>query len=202
MKIIDAYSYFPFSIVFIPVEEFYVAVRKVFEDKDLLGKYEMSWKKVNIGSLYQKQPFSSGRVKKRAIALEPCLNEKMTFFVANIQDGWHTLIYSVCKHFKLRCFELSISNDTIDYPSNKIVCYDNGVNIRSIRAIMADDNKWEFYQKGDPLAFENLENYKKRRIKDRLNRAIIIQYLARLNIDLNSNDFWISEKPTLLIEEK
>ncbi len=41
-----------------------------------------------------------------------------------------------------------------------------------------------FFEKGDPMPFEQVENYKKRRIRDRLDREKLLMSLERAGLDL------------------
>lgn len=56
------------------------------------------------------------------------------------------------------------------------------------------DPRWIFYQEGNPLPFENLDYYQNRYIKNRLNQAILLEYLEKLGFCILENDFWRSEK--------
>ena len=52
--------------------------------------------------------------------------------------------------------------------------------VRTVYAIK--EFKWVFYEHGLPAYFEDLNNYKARRIKDRLNSRIIINYLEKQGV--------------------
>ena len=49
-------------------------------------------------------------------------------------------------------------------------------------------DKWIFYEKGYALPFENVNFYKKRQIRERLNNEIIYYYLNKNGIDFESID--------------
>lgn len=57
--------------------------------------------------------------------------------------------------------------------------------MRIVHNIKTED-KWKFDQEGEPLAFEDVRNYRKRMIKDRLNRELIFDYMQKLGLDPES----------------
>ena len=63
--------------------------------------------------------------------------------------------------------------------------------VRTVYAIK--EFKWVFYEHGLPAYFEDLNNYKARRIKDRLNSRIIINYLEKQGINLLDVDIDIKK---------
>ena len=54
---------------------------------------------------------------------------------------------------------------------------------RVIQARMTESGRMQLFQYGDPLPFENPDYYKRRRVLDRFNREIMLEYLANLGID-------------------
>ena len=58
------------------------------------------------------------------------------------------------------------------------------------------DPNWVFYEKGTPLPFEETELYNKRRIKQRLNCDIIINYLHKYGVEFENIDLNITENFT------
>jgi hypothetical protein len=78
--------------------------------------------------------------------------------------------------------------------------YNNGVRKRIVRALY--DMKWTFYETGEPLPFEDIENYKKRKITDRINKDIITSYLLKIGLDINSADFYRTNRTFYTAMEK
>jgi hypothetical protein len=78
---------------------------------------------------------------------------------------------------------------------------DPELSVNSIRHISATDEgvgNWEFRQAGKPFPFEDVSYYSKRRIRDRFPIELLVQYLARFDIDLFSADFY--RGPAVLLE--
>jgi hypothetical protein len=60
------------------------------------------------------------------------------------------------------------------------------------KELYRDSDKWKFYEEGTVLPFEDVNNYKKRKIADRLNADIIDDYLKQNGIDISNSSFWVS----------
>ena len=52
------------------------------------------------------------------------------------------------------------------------------------------ESRWEFVDQGDPLPFEEIEQYQARRIKDRLTPEMVERYYSHFGIDLFNPDFY------------
>jgi hypothetical protein len=53
---------------------------------------------------------------------------------------------------------------------------------RALSAV-ATDGRWQWYASGSPFPFEDLNRYTARRIRDRLDRELLVHYLQELGID-------------------
>ncbi|WBB67009.1 hypothetical protein [Micromonospora sp. WMMD812] len=58
---------------------------------------------------------------------------------------------------------------------------------RTLSAVAAD-GRWKWYESGCPLPFEDLSRYTARRIRDRLDRALLTRYLQELGIPAEDDD--------------
>lgn len=85
---------------------------------------------------------------------------------------------------------LSALSHESDSPMYKFYLSDTSAKERIILAY--EEDKWVFYEKGIPLDIENIDYYKNRLIRKRLNNEIIKEYLLKLGIDLFSIDDKIS----------
>ena len=67
--------------------------------------------------------------------------------------------------------------------------------VRLLRELSA----WEFLEIGEPLPFEHVERYKARRKTDRLDEALIIEYLGHMGAwPFNEKFYDVAEKPILV----
>lgn len=74
-----------------------------------------------------------------------------------------------------------------EYPLMEMSFIESGKTIRLIRVIK--ENKWIFYEVGEPLWFEEKENYSKRRIADRITYDLLLSYSRKNGIDFDSPAF-------------
>jgi len=116
------------------------------------------------------------------------INSVNTVFRCNWRDGYISSMKSLSKSCKL--IYLSVADSFEDlYPNTVFGIYDAGRRVRYVQSIYAE-NGWEFFAFGDVQPFENPHYYKKRKIKDRLNRNILVEYTLRNGLDVQSDDFW------------
>ena len=101
---------------------------------------------------------------------------------------------------KLRCdaFKISTSLPGPEYPMNQLMAYSEGGCTRVVYA-MRDEPNWAFFSEGALLAVERPEHYKRRRIRDRLTREILVDYLRDLDIDIADDDFWHATGPAVYV---
>ena len=62
--------------------------------------------------------------------------------------------------------------------------------VRTVDAGVYDSGRWEFETWGQPLPFEETHAYGERRVCDRLNRDLLLRYLAALEIDADDPHFY------------
>jgi len=67
--------------------------------------------------------------------------------------------------------------------------------LRRIVRCFQDYGEWSFERKGEAQSFENTELYDQVRVKDRMNREILLDYVRRLDIhpydlDWYGEEFW------------
>lgn len=103
-----------------------------------------------------------------------------TMMFPNLQDGWLSLFHSTAATMKTRACHMKIMDDTkIINPANYFYYVDNAFE-RVIYTIK--ENHWMFYERGEPLSFENTAYYCNKRKKERLNKNIMLEYASSLGI--------------------
>jgi hypothetical protein len=100
----------------------------------------------------------------------------------NLQDGWLSLFHRIAGDLKITGYHFKLCSDKEPY--NCIIYLENGIEKRICYTLK--DTKWIFFEKGEPLFFEEPENYTKKIKKDRLDKEIMIKYCNKLGI-LNGN---------------
>jgi hypothetical protein len=105
------------------------------------------------------------------------------FFISNYQDGLSSLCNVIHKQISGNLISCSLSNEhNMKYPAYHFH-YSNS-KYRERDVLVYKEDKWMFYDYGKPLPIENINYYKNRLIKKRLNNDIIEEYLIKLGIDL------------------
>lgn len=61
---------------------------------------------------------------------------------------------------------------------------------RRVIAAHAEDGRWSWQTYGDPLPFEKVERYTARKIRDRLDRPLLVEYLASYGIRVDDPSFY------------
>ena len=62
--------------------------------------------------------------------------------------------------------------------------------IRTLSAGVYDDERWEWYAAGPPQSWEDVTRYTVPRIRDRLDRDLLVHYLACLGITVDEPEFY------------
>lgn len=62
--------------------------------------------------------------------------------------------------------------------------------VRTIDAGIFDEGRWRFDTSGTPQPFENVERYRARLVRDRFDRALLLEYLAALDIRADDPDWY------------
>jgi hypothetical protein len=118
----------------------------------------------------------------------PLCKPECTVLVANA-----CIAYNLAHRFGHRVIEIRVSPAIDEWPICEFQFSEGGAERRFIRAFR-DDTRWEFHEKGEPFSFENLTQYGKRRIRDRLTPEMVREYCLALG--------WNIEPQVLLASNK
>jgi hypothetical protein len=137
-------------------------------------------------------------IAQRILFWEPKLYPNTVAFMGNFDDGMSHSVWSLSKQSPREWINIRIYDGT-DYPGCFFDYYAD--HQRTSRRIMSskDINGWEFVQEGTMQSFENSSYYKRRLLKNRLNREIVTEYMGKLGIDIVRNEFWETARPAILL---
>lgn len=180
-----------FSIICIEtsVENIYNFLKR---DEDS-QKFEICYQKITIDSFYRSNIMYKTN-SYDAIFFESSVKNR-TVVIGN-KGAWATL----CNYISA-----SLNVDNVQFHMNKTLerntlFYNKGGTIsRIVQAIRKENNSWEFVSKGLPLPFENVLNYKKKAIKNRLNKEILIDYCIQNGLNVLDDTFFSSNKNSLYV---
>jgi len=202
--------------MFKPIKELnFIAIALLYIDyeemkeriKNLLTKSESAWViegpwdviegPLNIDEVIRNGQTMSGAVNRR-IVIWP-LGKSKTIFLSNLTDVNAGIIYPLKLTQDSIRIRVSKTNSISDQPMNEFKYVKNGKE-RLVHAYW-DSTRWIFYEKGQLLPFENPDYYKRRKIRDRVNFAIVNEYLEANGWDLNEESFWQSDVATYFLEK-
>jgi hypothetical protein len=160
-------------------------------------KFPINWSitqtNLDYKEIYYPVPPSGGSHFPNFIIWEPLNNIGTTVFFVNYEDGWNSLMERYAKTYNKIVTQVRMSDEDINYPMFKFSYYE-GLQQRVILCYK-DYKKWEFFQKGEILSFEDESHYTKYRIKERLPNTLIIDYLKKAGWDISDSNFWNTNKP-------
>lgn len=121
--------------------------------------------------------------------------------ISSLPDGWITLCNSIAVQAKTYMYNFALSDEADPDARNAMEFRDCSSKVTIERVVYAmKDPRWIFYESGDRLWFEEPENYTKRLIKNRMNRAILIRYCEMLNLKVRDPNFFNDLGRTLKFE--
>lgn len=154
------------------------AVREIFKKKIEKGKVALYERKPIIKEYIN--PKSGGSHFPKFSCWQNKIYNNKVFFISNYEDGLANVCRNIQKHLRCNAIMCALSNET-ENPFFKFHYFNSNLQERLLQAYKED--KWVFYEEGTPLPFENLDYYKNRLIKNRLNNSIIKEYLLKTGVD-------------------
>lgn len=169
-----------------------------FSPKEL----QYQWRKNIIvrDSFYHYYEQKTGYNTIKCLIYSPKCKPDTTVFYTNLDDGWnHFVEHYLIKHNNWDSYYFSFADaPNILLPSFQMFNYGNGGH----RYLLCQkEAKWIFYQEGNPLPFEDIERYKQRLIKKRVDTQLLLKYMRMAGWDLESDDFWIAEGDAIEYEQ-
>lgn len=126
--------------------------------------------------------------KVQFILFAPKCNPHTTIMYANIIDGYVNLIKYASEKCGMEYYNILISDGKSQMMEAYHFHYYSPSQVRHV--LCYKDPQWVFYEEGEPLGVEQVENYKSRLKKKRLNKDIILQYLNHLGWDIMDENLW------------
>jgi len=153
---------------------------------------------LDLGRVRFGNPFAGGAQEAVAVLFAPRSAPDTTVLLANSGDGWITLAHGLAtstpgRHVMLR----SISGR---YPLHSLEVWTGGQSVRYVRAMM--DPRWDFFEKGPRLEFEDPARYAHRLIRARVDRPALVRYLAAMGWDLRDAATWEAAGLARYVEQR
>jgi len=140
------------------------------------------------------QPYSATDSDLPMILWSPVCSPELTAFMPAVQSGDYFVAQYSHDRFGLHVVETRSTTQCVEWPVNEFIAHTPGGKRRIVRS-MRDSPRWSFYAEGEPLGYEKLDNYTKRRIRDRVTRSDVLQLIAAWGAPVQTPDFWRTSKP-------
>lgn len=131
-------------------------------------------------------------------------NSKGVACFTNIRDGLPSLIYRIRKKHNIEivqvCLSINLPDCDFRYAMRVFHHWSQDGSERYVRVMQ--DPKWEFWEQGERLPFEQVDKYSERFIKNRLTNDVILDYAMELGWNLRSDDFWTTDETAYCFEWK
>lgn len=193
---VSEYDFLVLACIASPISNVRSAIRKILGRSNFTTPFREHTDRLILESIYGKSSIPGGAHLIRSVLFAPELAPDTTVFIANLEDGWSTMINCISENIgSAQIVKISTTTQEWDNPFNSFEVLEEGSPIRTVMAYK-DGDAWKFFQRGMIQAYERVESYRHRRIRDRLTRNLVVDYLRCVNIgwDLGNSLFWKSNQ--------
>jgi len=188
-----------FTLIYGDIEDVHVAILDIFKDVTILKDYQAP---VDI---HLEEVIPSGAHPIWNIALWQPTNTKGTVLFGNLQDGFASVTWILNRTYKFEltriAVDFDIENNEPEYGMHHNFHHLYADGRERLVRVMWDD-RWDFYEKGEPMPFEQIERYTERLRRKRLTNDMILDYVKAMGWDLRDPAFWTSERDAWYISVK
>lgn len=202
--IVDQYGFFQFAIVHATLKSTLKALR---DQLDLWNHrpYRIESGELDIRriTLSPQGPYTAPSVQKGYVLAEVRGRDGVkTLFTSSVNDGASSLLRCLSRRVPRGILKFRVESLKRKYPANFLSQLEDFDTVRLVRA-MKDGDRWEFFEIGRPLSFEEPKHYAARNKKDRITPEIIADYIARIGYGSLESAFWTdsSRRATYIFEE-
>ncbi len=164
------------------------AIEKVKEYLIREGKMKITYNSVNISDYYD--PKCEGEHFPKFSCWKSRHYGDKVFFASNYDDGLMTTCLLVRERMHCNLFMCTFSHGSM----YGIYSVNSDGKERVVHAIKED--RWVFFERGEPLPIEDLSLYKNKYKRKRINNEIIVMYLKRMGITLDNIDDGVTASAT------
>lgn len=143
-------------------------------------------------------PYVGGAHEAVAVLYAPRSAPDTTVMLTNAADGWITLAHGLATSSPGR--HCGIRSTSGEYPLHAMEVWAGGQSVRYVRAMK--DPRWDFFEKGPRLEFEDPALYEQRLVRRRLDRPTLIGYLAATGWNVRDANFWGTSHPARYVEQR
>lgn len=166
-----------------------VALPDLLENFSKIQTLPVQAEKVRLA--FPVQPYHVGSDDLPMILWSPACDAGLTAFMPATNAGSYFILQYATKQFHWPAVSARSTAHNVDWPINEFVAYEAPDARRIVRA-MKDSPRWDFFVDGEPLPFEEHDQYTARFIRDRFQRDGVLRYLERWGAPVRQPDFWKS----------
>lgn len=137
-----------------------------------------------------------GRQIQNIVLWKPA-NVNGTVLFGTERDGFHSMTWVLNNTYKFEltriALDLDIENDEPEYGMHHYFHHLYADGRERLVRVMWDD-RWDFYEEGEPMSFEQTERYTERLRRKRLTNDMVLDYAKALGWDLREPSFWTSKR--------
>ena len=184
--VLNEFEIIPINCLWAEPDDLVRKIRSINMDSGTEWAFEK--RELNLKNVYFPAPPPGGRHLPRCAVWQPRSVSIGSVLIPNYQGGLIQLMRHLNGRFRMRYFSAFIARD---YKKEGYCSFEHANERGERRNVhVIRDPKWKFFEKGEMMAFENIEYYRAKRIADRLTPAIVMEYLKSLGWDLNLEEFW------------
>jgi hypothetical protein len=199
MAVIETYTCLKLTCVDLGLEAAVDLVREQLKRPVWGKRWFQEWRApLELGAIYGEKPPPLRTPRKVAVFSPGSSTDKAVLF-SNLQDGWHTLASCVSGRSSKKVCCFALSGDVVS-PRRYFEVWENGI-VRRHVSVLKDD-RWVFWETGDPLACEDLSQYKKRRIPARVSWEYVVRVARALGYEIDQGGFWSPVADAVYFEER
>lgn len=139
------------------------------------------------------QPYTASPDDPPLLLWTPACASHLTAFMPHVSSGDYFVTAQASSSLNLAWAAVRSRHPEAEYPINEFQCHEGGQEQRFVRAFK-DGERWDFFERGRRLAFEDQATYTKRLIRDRLSREMVLAYMDAWGAPVGAPDFWRSDQ--------
>ncbi|MES2612153.1 MAG: hypothetical protein V4679_18015 [Pseudomonadota bacterium] len=151
-----------------------------------------------VALAFPDQPYTAAPGALPLLLWSPACSPGLTAVMPGVSSGDYFVLSYACQRFGHDGVAVRSSAAWDAEPINEFVTYTGNRMQRAVRA-MKDSPRWDFYQQGEPLPFESGDAYTARRVRDRLQREAVLDYLHAWGAPVRDASFWQSAQQAITL---
>jgi hypothetical protein len=196
---IELYPSFWFTLIDLPIDSIHNFLLSDYAS----SKYTIVYDQVEVDKFYLENLHEKPELEFYGVLYYNPVNAPNKTIAIGNAGSWGTLSNYICKNLSSGNFQFDMNSEQSKIIRNTLLFNEKGKTLRSVQCLFSDeDNEWVFFQKGDPLWFENTTYYERQEVNTRLNKDILIEYCEKLGLQVRQDDFFRSDQKSLFVKHQ